>query len=96
LFWPVHLGTCLRGEEAQRSAFGADWDAAMEPDRVLSAENEWPVFSVPLSSGHTVHVANVAYWYGGRWDIGERETRGVPVMRCPHASPSVPDWSRRW
>ncbi|WP_229877564.1 hypothetical protein [Streptomyces bluensis] len=55
-FWPVHLGTCLRGEDARRAAFGADWDAAMELYRVLSAEREWPVFSVPLSSGHTIHV----------------------------------------
>ncbi|GGQ15833.1 hypothetical protein [Streptomyces roseolilacinus] len=56
LFWPVHLGTGLRGEDAQRAAFGADWDAAMELYRVLSAEHEWPAFSVPLSSGHTIHV----------------------------------------
>lgn len=56
LFWPVHLGTCLRGEDAQRAAFGADWDAATELYRALSAESEWPVFSVPLPSGHTVHA----------------------------------------
>ncbi|MGW1211819.1 hypothetical protein ACWD5F_19560 [Streptomyces sp. NPDC002499] len=56
LFWPVHLGSCLRGEDAQRAAFGADWDAAMELYRVLSAEQEWPVFSVALRSGHTIHV----------------------------------------
>lgn len=56
LFWHVHLGTCLRGEDAQRAAFGADWDAAMELYGVLSAEHEWPVFSVPLLSGHTIHV----------------------------------------
>ncbi|WP_217549344.1 hypothetical protein [Streptomyces sp. GbtcB6] len=56
LFWPVHLGSCLRGEDAQRAAFGADWDAAMELYRGLSDEREWPVFSVPLCSGHTVHV----------------------------------------
>lgn len=56
LFWPVHLGTCLRGEDAQQAAFGADRDAAMELYRVLSAESEWPVFSVPLTSGHTIHV----------------------------------------
>ncbi|MGW3649335.1 hypothetical protein [Streptomyces sp. NPDC000878] len=56
LFWPVHLGTCLRGEHAQRAAFGADWDAAMELYRVLSAESEWPVFSVSLLSGHIIHV----------------------------------------
>ncbi|WP_063730357.1 hypothetical protein [Streptomyces sp. RTd22] len=56
LFWPVHLGTSLRGDDAQRAAFGADWDAAMELYRVLSAEREWPVFSVPLRSGHTIHV----------------------------------------
>ncbi|MEV5955463.1 hypothetical protein AB0M11_17125 [Streptomyces sp. NPDC051987] len=56
LFWPVHLGSSLRGEDAQRAAFGADWDAAMELYRVLSSEREWPVFSVPLSSGHTIHV----------------------------------------
>ncbi|RBM22152.1 hypothetical protein DEH69_05035 [Streptomyces sp. PT12] len=30
LCWPVHLGTCLRGDDAQRAAFGADPDAAME------------------------------------------------------------------
>ncbi|MFE5628428.1 hypothetical protein [Streptomyces sp. NPDC056463] len=56
LFWPVHLGASLRGEDAQRAAFGADWDAAMNLSHVLSAEREWPVFSVPLSSGHTIHV----------------------------------------
>ncbi|MGW3127751.1 hypothetical protein [Streptomyces sp. NPDC001123] len=56
LFWPVHLGSCLRAEDAQRAAFGADWDAAMELYHVMSAEREWPVFSVPLSSGHTIHV----------------------------------------
>ena len=56
LFWPVHLGTCLRGEDARRAAFGADRDAAMELYRLLSAEHEWPVFSVPLRSGHTIHV----------------------------------------
>lgn len=56
LFWPVHLGTCLRGEDAQRAAFGADWDAAVELYRALSADHEWPVFSVPLRSGHTIHV----------------------------------------
>lgn len=56
LFWPVHLGSCLRGEDAQRAAFGADWDAALELYRALSAGSEWPVFSVPLSSGHTLHV----------------------------------------
>lgn len=56
LFWPVHLGTSLQGEDVQRAAFGADWDAAMELYRVLSSEREWPVFSVPLSSGHTIHV----------------------------------------
>ncbi|MFI6009530.1 hypothetical protein ACIBAG_11980 [Streptomyces sp. NPDC051243] len=56
LFWPLHLGACLRGEEAQRAAFGADWDAAVELLRVLSAEHEWPVFNVPLRSGHTIHV----------------------------------------
>ncbi|MEU2420507.1 hypothetical protein ABZ619_05545 [Streptomyces sp. NPDC007851] len=56
LFWPVHLGTSLQGEDAQRAAFGADWDAAMELYRRLSSEREWPVFSVPLSSGHTIHA----------------------------------------
>jgi hypothetical protein len=56
LFWPVHLGTCLHGEDAQRAAFGADWDAAMELYRVLSAEQEWPMFSDPLRSGHTIYV----------------------------------------
>ncbi|MFE0700120.1 hypothetical protein [Streptomyces sp. NPDC058872] len=56
LFWPVHLGTSLRGEDAQRAAFGADWDAATDLYRALSAEHEWPVFSVPLRSGHTIHV----------------------------------------
>ncbi|WP_235453969.1 hypothetical protein [Streptomyces olivochromogenes] len=56
MFWPVHLGSCLRDEDAQRAAFGADWDAAMELYHVLSAEREWPVFSVPLSSGHTILV----------------------------------------
>jgi hypothetical protein len=56
LFWPVHLGSCLRGEDAQRAAFGADWDAAMELDRALCADHEWPVFSVPLRSGHTIYV----------------------------------------
>ncbi|MFE7895994.1 hypothetical protein ACFU3E_00345 [Streptomyces sp. NPDC057424] len=56
LFWPVHLGTCLRGENAQRAAFGADWNAAMELYRALSADHEWPVFSVPLRSGHTIYV----------------------------------------
>ncbi|MCQ9184836.1 hypothetical protein KMT30_38540 [Streptomyces sp. IBSBF 2953] len=56
LFWPVHLGSCLHGQDAQRAAFGADWDAAMELYRTLSAEHEWPVFSVPLRSGHTIYV----------------------------------------
>nr|WP_155073485.1 hypothetical protein [Streptomyces taklimakanensis] len=56
LFWPVHLGTCLRGEDAQRAAFGADWDAAMELYRALSANHEWPVLNVPLRSGHTIYV----------------------------------------
>lgn len=56
LFWPVHLGSCLRGEDAQRAAFGADWDAAMELYRVMSAASEWPTFTVPLPSGHTIHV----------------------------------------
>ncbi|WP_329254289.1 hypothetical protein OG223_28095 [Streptomyces sp. NBC_01478] len=56
LFWPVHLGSCLRGEDAQRAAFGADWDAAMRLYNVLSAEKEWPTFSVPLRSGHTIHI----------------------------------------
>jgi hypothetical protein len=28
----------------------------MELYRTLSAEHEWPVFSVPLPSGHTIHV----------------------------------------
>ncbi|WP_329350184.1 hypothetical protein OG226_26095 [Streptomyces sp. NBC_01261] len=56
LFWPVHLGSCLRGEDAQRAAFGADWDAATRLYQVLSAEREWPTFSVALQSGHTIHV----------------------------------------
>lgn len=56
LFWPVQLGSCLRGEDAQRAAFGADWDAAMQLYHVLSAEREWPTFSVALRSGHTIHV----------------------------------------
>ncbi len=56
LFWPVHLGSCLRGEDAQRAAFGADWDAAMELYRALSAEREWPTYTVPLRSGHTIYV----------------------------------------
>lgn len=56
LFWPVHLGTCLRGEDVQRAAFGADWEAAVELDRALSADQEWPVFIVPLRSGHTIYV----------------------------------------
>lgn len=25
LFWPVHLGSCLRGEDAQRAAFVDEW-----------------------------------------------------------------------
>ncbi|RKN10201.1 hypothetical protein [Streptomyces radicis] len=56
LFWPVHLGSCLRGDDAQRAAFGADLDAAMELYGALSAESAWPTFTVPLRSGHTVHV----------------------------------------
>ncbi|QQM41529.1 hypothetical protein [Streptomyces liliifuscus] len=56
LFWPVHLGSCLRGEDAQRAAFGADWDAAIELNRRLTAVREWPVFGLPLRSGHTIHV----------------------------------------
>ncbi|SES39712.1 hypothetical protein SAMN04487983_104875 [Streptomyces sp. yr375] len=74
LFWPVHLGTCLRGEDAQRAAFGADWDAAMELYRVLSAEHEWPVFSVPLFSGHTIYV--VYRNFVGEWGVeGPRSFR---------------------
>ena len=56
LFWPVHLSACLRGEDVQRAAFGADLDAAMELYRELSAERAWPVFSVSLRSAHTLHV----------------------------------------
>ncbi|MEU9876603.1 hypothetical protein [Streptomyces phaeochromogenes] len=56
LFWPVHPGSCLRGEDAQRAAFGADRDVAVELNRRLSAAHEWPVFSLPLRSGHTTHV----------------------------------------
>ncbi|MFJ4341191.1 hypothetical protein [Streptomyces sp. NPDC088915] len=56
LFWPVHLGTCLRSEDAQRAAFGADWEAAMDLLHLLHDERAWPVFDVPLRSGHTFHV----------------------------------------
>ncbi|KOX30876.1 hypothetical protein ADL06_11195 [Streptomyces sp. NRRL F-6491] len=56
LFWPVHFGTCLRSEDAQRAAFGADWDAAADLLHLLHDEREWPVFDVPLRSGHTFHV----------------------------------------
>ncbi|SDK00775.1 hypothetical protein [Streptomyces indicus] len=56
LFWPVHLGAGLRGEDAQRAAFGADWDAARELLSALSAQDAWPVFTVPLPSGHTIHI----------------------------------------
>ncbi|MGA5290020.1 hypothetical protein [Streptomyces pseudogriseolus] len=56
LFWPVHLGASLRGEDAQRAAFGADWDAATALLRRLHAPHEWPVFTVPLSSGHVIHA----------------------------------------
>ncbi len=60
------MGAGLRGDDAQRAAFGADWDAAMELYRLLSAEREWPVFSVPLRSGHTIHVVyrNIEDDYG--------------------------------
>ncbi|MGW0885208.1 hypothetical protein [Streptomyces sp. NPDC002671] len=46
----------MRGEDAQRAAFGADRDAALELCRVLYADHERPVFSVPLRSDHTIYV----------------------------------------
>ncbi|MEW2421458.1 hypothetical protein AB0911_13030 [Streptomyces nigra] len=67
LFWPVHLGSCLRGEAAEEAAFGADWDAAMELYRTLSADHEWPVFSVPLRSGHILYV--VYRNLDGEWGV---------------------------
>lgn len=58
LFWPTHLGASLQGEDAQRAAFGADWDAATELYRRLCAPHEWPVFTVPLSSGYVIHIVH--------------------------------------
>lgn len=56
LFWPNHLGSSLRGEEAQAIAFGPDWDAAKEVYRQVSDEGQWPAFSVGLLTGHVIHV----------------------------------------
>ncbi|MFC4853660.1 hypothetical protein [Actinophytocola glycyrrhizae] len=56
LFWPNHLGSCLRGEESQALAFGPDWDAAKDVYRRVSDGERWPVFSVHLLAGPVIHV----------------------------------------
>lgn len=56
LFWPLHLYASSPGEEAQRAAYGVAKDAVMELYRKLSADDEWPMFTVPLASGHVIHV----------------------------------------
>ncbi|MER5356778.1 hypothetical protein [Streptomyces sp. NPDC002785] len=56
LFWPCHLGSSLRGEEAQAVAFGPDWDDAQKLYKMVLPSDEWPVFTVHLHSGYVLNV----------------------------------------
>lgn len=56
LFWLGHLGSCVQREEAEELLFGADYDAAGDFQRRLWERAEWPTFTVPLATGHRLHV----------------------------------------
>ena len=56
LFWPGHLTSSLRAADAQKLAWGADWDDGMELGREVLAPVHWPVFTVPVGNGCSIHV----------------------------------------
>lgn len=56
LFWLDHISSCARTEEAEELLFGADFEAAEEFHRDLYDAADWPVFTVPLRTGHRLHV----------------------------------------
>ncbi|MFJ8072694.1 hypothetical protein ACIQ7Q_01810 [Streptomyces sp. NPDC096176] len=56
LFWLGHLSSCAHDEEAEELLFGPDLDAAGDFHRTLHERADWPVFTVPLTVGHRVHV----------------------------------------
>lgn len=61
LFWPGHLTSSLLAEEAQKLAWGPDWDAGMELARELLSPDRWPVFTVPVGNGCAIHVVRRNY-----------------------------------
>ncbi|MGW1469197.1 hypothetical protein ACWCPT_33225 [Streptomyces sp. NPDC002308] len=56
LFWLGHLHSCPGNEETEELLFGADHDAASVYAEQLWKYADWPTFTVPLASGHRIHV----------------------------------------
>ncbi|MCX5410156.1 hypothetical protein OHA37_00015 [Streptomyces sp. NBC_00335] len=61
LFWPGHLYSCAHDEDTEELLFGADYDAAEEFHRELIEQAQWPVFTIPLTGGHLLHVVYRAW-----------------------------------
>lgn len=56
LFWLGHISSCVHSEGAAELLFGADYDAAVEFQRRLWEQANWPTFTIPLASDHRLHI----------------------------------------
>lgn len=61
LFWPGHLYSCAHDEDTEELLFGADYDAAEAFHRELIEQAQWPVFTIPLTGGHLLHMVHRAW-----------------------------------
>src|SRR5438445_3444614 len=56
MFWLAHLYSCVQSEQAEELFFGADYEAAVRVYSSIHEAADWPVFTLPVASGHRIHV----------------------------------------
>ncbi|MDU0258480.1 hypothetical protein RVN83_36790 [Streptomyces sp. PU10] len=56
LFWLAHLHSWADITDAEELLYGADYEAAGAFQHRLFAQASWPTFTIPLRTGHRIHI----------------------------------------
>ncbi|MET7813873.1 hypothetical protein ABZT26_23835 [Streptomyces sp. NPDC005395] len=55
-FWLAHLHSWADITDAEELLYGADYEAAGAFQHRLFAQASWPTFTIPLRTGHRIHI----------------------------------------